>query len=359
MKVDGILSYSIELKEGDKVFIFADANAKQYCDLLTKKIIEHGAIPFVLWNDFLVNRFLIDCKNDNIYDELFSIHEKMIDACDAAIMLDNNIESYEGASYDDVINFKHKYYLRIFKKIMDFERWVYLRYPEQRLADLFGLSYEEHVKLLEEVSNFDYQALSVACVNLKELMDRTEKVRITQGLTDVSFTKKGISSTVCCGKLNLPDGEVYTAPEKHSMNGVIHFNIDFFREYLYKDVIVGVVDGKIVSSTCNINDKFTKVLDSDEGARYFGEFAFGLNPHIKKNYNDNLFNEKMSKTVHFALGYPHWDTDNGNESLIHWDLMINLEDGGEVYFDDVLIQKNGLFVLEELKDLNPKTKFQE
>lgn len=356
MNVDGILDYSISLKEGDKVFIFADCKSKQYCDLISKRIIERGAVPFVLWNDFLVNRSLITSKNDNIYSELFRIHEKMIDSCTAAIMLDNNIETYDGINYDDLLNFKHKYYLKIFKKIMDFERWVYLRYPEQRLADLFGISYEEHEKLLEKVSNFDYQTLSDSCVVLKELMDRTNKVRVVQGLTDVTFTKKGIPSAICCGKWNLPDGEIYTAPEKYSMNGTIHFNIDFFREHFYKDVIVEVVDGKIVKSSCNINETFIKILDSDTGARYFGEFAFGLNPHIKRNYNDNLFNEKMSKTVHFAIGYPHWNTDNGNESLIHWDLMINLEDGGEVYFDDVLVQKNGLFVLDELKGLNPSEK---
>lgn len=353
MKVGGILDYSIDLKEGDKVFIFADCKSKQYCDLISKKIIERKAIPFVLWNDFLVNRSLITSKNDSIYHELFNIYEKMIDSCDAAIMLDNNIEAYNGINYDDLINFKQKYYLKIFKKIMNFKRWVYLRYPEQKLADLFGISYEEHIKLLEEVSNFDYQILKESCFVLKELMDRTYKVRIVHGLTDVTFTKKGIPSVICLGKINLPDGEIYTAPEKYSMNGIIHFNIDFFRNHLYKNVKVEVVNGKIINSNCNINDKFTKILDSDPGARYFGEFAFGLNPHIKTNYNDNLFNEKMSKTVHFAIGYPHWDTDNWNESLIHWDLIINLEDGGKIYFDDILIQKNWLFVLDELKSLNP------
>jgi len=133
---------------------------------------------------------LIKSKNDNIYSELFKTYEKMINYCTVAIMLDNNIEAYDGIDYDDLINFKQKYYLKIFKKIMDFERRVYLRYPEQRLADLFGISYDEHIKLLEEVSNFDYQILSDSCIVLKELIDKTNKVRIIQGLTDVIFTKK-------------------------------------------------------------------------------------------------------------------------------------------------------------------------
>jgi aminopeptidase len=159
----------------------------------------------VIWNDFLVNRSLINSKNDNIYNELFNTYEKIIDSCNAAIMLDNNIEAYKGINHEDLINFKQKYYLKIFKKIMDFERRVYLRYPEQRLADLFGVSYEEHIKLLEEVSNFNYQVLNDSCMILKKLMDKTNKIKITQGLTDVTFTKKDISSSICLGKINLPD----------------------------------------------------------------------------------------------------------------------------------------------------------
>ncbi len=358
MKVDGILSYSISLKVGDKVFIFADTQSKEYCDLLCEKIIERGGIPFVLWNDYIFNRFLINCKNDDIYEGLYSIYEQMIDSCNAAIMLDNNIESYDGIEYGDVVNFKNKYYLKIFKKIMNFKRWVYLRYPQQELADLFRLSYKDHQKLLEEVSNFDYQTLSDSCVGLKGLLDKTKKIRVVQGATDVTFTKSGIPSTICCGKFNLPDGEVFTAPEKYSMNGTIHFNIDsFFRGKIYRDVIVEVLDGKIVNSDCNLDREFKMLLDSDSGSRYFGEFAIGLNPYIDRNYNDNLFNEKMLRTIHFAIGYPHYDTDNGNESLIHWDLIVDMKEGGKLFFDDILVQRDGLFILEGLKRLNHEKKW--
>lgn len=148
-------------------------------------------------------------------------------------------------------------------------------------------------------------------------------------------------------------GEVYTAPEKYSMNGIIHFNVDtLFRSDVYKDIWVEVKDGKIISSRCNLDDQFKQILDSDEGSRYFGEFAFGLNPFIKKNYNDNLFNEKMLKTVHFAIGEPHYNTDNGNKSIMHWDLIVNMENGGEIYFDGKLVQKNGIFTDERLLGLN-------
>ncbi len=358
MKVDGILDYSLELKENEKVFIFADLNSLKYCNLIAKKIIERGSIPYILWNDFDLNRSLIKSKNDNIYAELFKEYEKLIGSCDAAIMLDNNIDEYSGIKNADILNFKNKYYLKIFKKIMNFKRWVYLRYPQKELSNLFGISYEEHIKLLEEVSNFDYSSLYKSCETLKNVLDNTNQIKVyNDDGTDVTFSKSKIPTVVCCGKCNLPDGEVYTAPEKFSMNGKIHFNVDtFFRSDTYKDIKIIIKNGKIIDSQCNLDGKFKQILDSDEGSRYFGEFAFGLNPYIKRNYNDNLFNEKMIKTVHFAIGEPHYDTDNGNRSIMHWDLIVNMEKGGRIYFDDKLIQKNGIFVDERLTELNSKVK---
>jgi len=357
INVSGITDYCLKIKKGEKVFIFADDKSRKYCNLLCKRIIIIGAVPFVLWNDFKINTMLIKNQDDNIYENMFKINEKMIDACDVAIMLDNNIETYlKKLDPKKVLNFKNKYYLKIFKKIMNFPRWVYLRYPQKELSSLFGLTYDEHLRLLEDVSNFDYQFLYKSCACLKDLLDNTKKIRVFHpNGTDVTFKKDGIATFICCGECNLPDGEVYTAPEKHSMNGRICFNIDsYFRGELYSGIKLKINNGKVIESTCNIPNEFEAVLNSDEGARYFGEFAFGLNPYITRNYNDNLFNEKMIKTIHFAIGYPHYNTDNGNKSLVHWDLILNLENGGEVYFDDILIQKNGVFTDKRLEELNFK-----
>ncbi len=354
INVDGVLDYSLNIKKGEKIFIFSDLNAFDYCNLIASKIIERGAIPFILWNDFSLNRALILSKNENIYNEMFKEYEKIIDDCDAAIMLDNNIEEYEGILHEDILFFKNKYYLKVFQKIMLFERWTYMRYPQQELADLFGVSYDQMLCLLEQVSNFDYSQIEQDGKILKSILDQTNKIRIVTAVgTDVTFTKENIDSAVCCGKWNLPDGEVYTAPEKYSMNGEIYFSFDtFFRGKVYKNIWIKVKNGKIIDSKCNLDLEFKRILDSDSGSRYFGEFAIGLNPYIDKNYNDNLFNEKMIKTVHFAIGEPHYNTDNGNKSIMHWDLIVDMRNGGLMFFDDVLVQKNGIFIDERLVKLN-------
>ena len=116
-------------------------------------------------------------------------------------------------------------------------------------------------------------------------------------------------------------------------------------------------DGKIVEATSNNNERINKVFDMDEGARYVGEFAIGINPFINEPMLDTLFDEKIAGSIHFTPGCCYEDADNGNKSSLHWDLvLIQTEEkgGGEIYFNDVLIRKNGVFVLDELKGLNPE-----
>ena len=117
------------------------------------------------------------------------------------------------------------------------------------------------------------------------------------------------------------------------------------------------VNGKIVKATANDTERINKVFDTDEGARYVGEFAIGINPYILKPMNDILFDEKIMGSIHFTPGNCYDNAYNGNHSAIHWDLvMIQTPEygGGEIWFDDVLIRKDGRFVIPELQGLNPE-----
>ncbi len=117
------------------------------------------------------------------------------------------------------------------------------------------------------------------------------------------------------------------------------------------------VNGRIVKATANYSDKINKVLDTDEGARYIGEFALGVNPYITTPMKDTLFDEKINGSFHFTPGNSYHDAFNGNSSAIHWDLVcIQTPEygGGEIWFDDRLIRKDGRFVIPELYALNPE-----
>ena len=190
-------------------------------------------------------------------------------------------------------------------------------------------------------------------------MEKTKKVRITSPDTDITFSIKGMPVIPCVGEMNIPDGEIFTSPIKNSVNGTITYNTSStYNGEVFKDIKLEFIDGKIVNASCseeNKNDKLNKIFDTDKGSRYIGEFSLGLNPKILHPMGDILYDEKIIGSIHFTPGSAYKESYNGNDSDIHWDLVLIQRKeygGGELYFDDKLIRKDGLFVLDELKNLN-------
>jgi aminopeptidase len=235
-------------------------------------------------------------------------------------------------------------------------KWVVLRYPNHSMAQLSGMSTDSFTDFYFKVCNLDYGKMSQAMDPLVELLNKTEQVRITGPGTDLSFSIKDIPAVKCDGRLNIPDGEVYTAPVKDSVNGTITFNTPaVYQGITYENICFEIKQGKIINASSNHTDKLNKILDTDEGARYIGEFALGVNPYVLKPMKDTLFDEKIMGSFHFTPGSCYQDAYNGNKSAIHWDLVcIQTEEygGGCIYFDDILIRKNGRFIPESLQPLN-------
>ena len=193
---------------------------------------------------------------------------------------------------------------------------------------------------------------------LKALMEKTDKVRLVAKGTDLTFSIKGIPAVKCAGHMNIPDGEVYTAPVKDSVNGVITYNAPTLENGVkHENVRLVFKNGRIVEATSSDTKALNDVLDTDEGARYVGEFAIGVNPFVTDPMLDILFDEKISGSIHFTPGCCYDDAYNGNKSSVHWDMVLIQtpeRGGGEIYFDDMLIRKDGRFVTEELACLNPE-----
>jgi len=209
-----------------------------------------------------------------------------------------------------------------------------------------------------DVCNLDYGKMDQAMSPLVELMNKTDKVRITGEGTNLTFSIKDIPAIKCAGELNIPDGEVYTAPVKNSVNGMISYNTSSpYQGFTFEKIKLTFKDGKIIEAIANDTDRLNKILDTDEGARYIGEFAIGVNPFIQNPMQDILFDEKIDGSFHFTPGQCYDDAYNSNKSSVHWDI-VNIQrpeyGGGNIYFDDVLIRKDGRFVIDELKGLNPE-----
>jgi aminopeptidase len=234
-------------------------------------------------------------------------------------------------------------------------KWVVTRYPTQGAAQEARMSLDEYEDYLFGACNIDWAAESKKMEKLKKLMDRTERVCLKGPDTDLTFSIKGIDAIKCDGRYNIPDGEVFTAPVRDSVQGFITYNCPtIYQGKEFNSIRLEFVDGKIVKATAGEMTKaLNDILDTDEGARYIGEFAVGVNPNIRTPMRNILFDEKISGSIHFTPGQAYDEADNGNRSAVHWD-MVRLMKDGEIWFDDRLIQKNGSFVLPELELLNPE-----
>ena len=227
-------------------------------------------------------------------------------------------------------------------------RWVVLRYPNPAMAQLADMSTEQFEDLYFRVCILDYARMSDAMEPLKRRMERTDRVRLTGPGTDLRFSIRGIPAVKCEGRRNLPDGECYTAPVRDSVHGTIAYNTpSSYLGITYERIRFMFEGGRIVRAEGDPQARLDQILDSDEGARFIGEFSLGFNPWITRPMKDTLFDEKIAGSLHFTPGQAYAIADNGNRSQIHWDLVLIQRPeygGGEVWFDGELIRKDGRFL---------------
>ena len=358
-----LVNYSMKVEKGDKVYVhYIGMSTQDLARQLVKEIYKAGGVPFVHHTDtMLLREILLDCSEEQIaLSAKVDAAEMAQMDCYVAVRGTDNVSEYA-----DVPSEKMKIYETYYQTPVHHEirvkktRWVVLRYPNASMAQLANMSQEAFQDFYFNVCNLDYAKMGKAMLNLKALMERTDKVRIVGPGTDLSFSIKNIPAICCDGGRNIPDGEVYTAPVRDSINGTLAYNTPaVFQGFTYENIKFRFENGKIVEATANDTTRINHVLDTDEGARYIGEFAIGVNPYILKPMKDTLFDEKIMGSFHFTPGNCYEEqAPNGNHSAIHWDLVcIQTPEygGGEIYFDDVLIRKNGRFVTEELNCLNPE-----
>lgn len=357
-----LVNYSCEVKEGDKVYIHYFGNdTEDLAKALVKEVYKAKGLPFVHNTEPRVQReMLLNCTEEQL---------KLMAEIDCAEM--SQMDCYIGvrgtdnvSELSDVPAEKMNLYDRLYATPVHHNirvpktRWVVLRYPNTAMAQLCNTSTEAFEDFYYDVCTLDYSKMDEAMKPLVDLMNRTDKVRMVGPGTDISFSIKDIPAVPCAGKLNIPDGEVYSAPVRDSINGTITYNTpSLYQGFTFEDISFTFENGKIVKATANNTERINEILDIDEGARYVGEFAIGVNPYILKPMKDTLFDEKILGSIHFTPGNCYDDAPNGNVSAVHWDLVwIQRPEygGGEIYFDDVLIRKDGRFVLPELDCLNPE-----
>ncbi len=354
-----IVEYSLRLQENEKVLIKAESmDTKPLVQLLINEIYRVGAVPMVRYSDQETNDLLMSKTNIERVALLKDQNEFDVNHYDAFISIRYIENDFNGKDIDKQILSEVGEALKESNDIrINQRRWVLLNYPSVTAAYKAGMPTKDFCKYAWDVMTVDYQKMHDLIKPLKELMERTDKVRIVAPNTDITFSIKDIPAIPCCGEYNIPDGEIFTAPVKTSVNGVITYNTPCpYQGNIYTNVSLTFENGKIVKATCNEDsESLNHIFDIDEGARYVGEFAIGLNPQILNPMGDILFDEKIIGSIHFTPGRAYREAFNGNISSIHWDMVLierKEYGGGALYFDDVLIRQDGKFVLPELEPLN-------
>ncbi|NLK51569.1 MAG: aminopeptidase [Syntrophomonadaceae bacterium] len=356
-----LVNYSCQVRPGDKVLIENIGLELPIVTALIKEVYRAQAIPLVSLKDHSVQRALLMEAGEEQIKLAAKYAAFRMQEMDAYIGIRSGSNT---AELSDVPAEKMDLYMRFYSNEVHSKirvtrtRWVVLRYPNPSMAQAANMSTEAFEELYFQVCNLDYQKMSRAMDPLVQWLEKTDKIKIVGPGTDLVFSIKGIPVVKCDGRRNIPDGEVYTAPVRDSVNGYITYNTPaVYQGVTYENIRLEFNKGEIVKATANDSERINKVLDTDEGARYIGEFALGFNPYLTKAIKDTLFDEKIAGSFHLTPGNSYAECPNGNKSAIHWDLVCLQTPeygGGEIYFDEVLIRKDGIFVLPELAVLNPK-----
>lgn len=358
-----LCSHSCRLTAEDRVLIHAFDIPEEAVAEVVRVVQSHGAQVAVRLESQLVKRQILRGLTEANVKTIAAIEKYEMEQMSAYIALRGSANIYEtGDVADEQMKLWAKEYTTpvVFGVRVPKTKWVALRWPSPSMAQQASMSTPAFEDFYFNVCTLDYKKMAEASKPLQDLMCNTDRVRVVGPGTDFTLSIKGIGAVACCGEANIPDGECFSAPVPDSVNGVVQFNtVSLYQGTEFSDIRYVIKDGRIVEASAGAQTaKLNEILDTDAGARSFGEFAIGYNPYVLHPMKDTLFDEKIAGSLHFTPGNSYDPPGgNGNVSSIHWDtVLIQRPDygGGEIWFDDVLVRKDGLFVLPGLLALNPE-----
>lgn len=353
-----LTGFSTRLQPGERVLIDSFDVPEAMTIALVRAVRAHGAVPFVQLNQNRVTRELLLHADEGQYGMMAELELARMQRMDAYVALRG---SHNITELSDVPPDRMQLAMRALKPVLDHRvgktKWCVLRWPTAAMAQQAGMSTEAFENFYFDVCTLDYARMEPGMAALKERLERTDRVQITGPGTDLRFSVKGIPAITCGGAHNIPDGEVFTCPVKDSVEGRVAFNAPtIYQGTNFDGLALEFERGKVIRAVGNPQAKLEAILDSDEGARYVGEFSLAFNPHVLQPMRDILFDEKIAGSFHFTPGQAYEGADNGNRSQVHWDMVCIQRPeygGGEILFDGETIRRDGLFVPEALRTLNP------
>ncbi len=344
-----LVDHSIGVREGEKIIVKSSELGQPLVEEVYRMVLRRGAYPVCNISFNSLNEIYFKHATQKQLDSMDQVYFQTIQSCQGLINISapSNRKALSGVDPLKIATRArangpiHDYVME------DKIKWVVTNFPTQALAQEAEMSLEEYADFLFNATNIDWEEQARYQEKIKDIFDRGSKVEIKGPGTHLRFSLEGRKGIKCCGRNNMPDGEVYYSPVENSAEGYITY--DFPAIYAGREVsgiYLEFSKGKVVKNSADKNHDFLQeTLDTDEGARFIGEFGIGTNYGIDRFIKDILFDEKIGGTIHLALGQSYPDSGGKNKSYIHWDMIKDLRKNGEIYVDGMLVQKDGRFVI--------------
>ncbi len=355
-----LCGHSAKIAQGEHVLLDLSETPAEMAEALIAEISARGAYPHAEICNPRINRALALAATPERLAVAAECALEKIKKMDAYIAIRGAANIFENS---DVPQANMAKIAAAMKPAVDWRvnktKWVVLRWPTPAMAQQAQMSSEAFEDFYFRVCTMDYGRMEEGMEAARRLMESADKVHITGPGTDLSFSIKSMPAIPCGGQYNIPDGEIFTAPVRDSVEGTVSYNAPtVYNGISFDSITLTFEKGKIVDASAGAKTAaLKKILSSDEGASYIGEFAMGFNPHIVSPMRDILFDEKIAGSFHFTPGQAYENADNGNRSRIHWDMVcIQTPEwgGGEISFDGKVVRRDGLFVGEGIEKLNPQ-----
>ena len=354
-----LVGYSVEVKERQRVRLSGSTASEPLLREVYREVLRAGGHPRVHMQFEDQQYMLYKLARDFQLDDVDPITLREMEEIDCVIQTFPDLNPHALSSIDPE---RKQRVTRAMKPIMDilFKRWgegdlkwVGTACPTAALAQEAKMAFGEYSEFVFECMHLNdddpvsfWKGFSVQQQEICDRLNGTREMRYVGRDTDLSFRCEGRSWINCDGKNNFPDGEIFTGPVEDSVEGTIRFTYPgLYHGEEIEDISLRFESGRVVDARAEKGEKLLlKLLDTDEGSRYVGEIAIGTNENIDRFTKNMLFDEKMGRTVHLALGMGIPGSGSKNISAIHWDMLKDMSDGGEIYADGTLIYREGRFL---------------
>ncbi len=340
-----MVNYSISVKKGEKILLRGYGfDSYPLIKEIYEECIKAGAIQVdVRFSNDELARLFFEHANEQQMTYLTDLDKKVSGSYDAMIQIIADENPYELSDVDIKKLYKVQKTRKPLSDILHKKRWCLFHYPNLASAALARKGLEEWQDFVLDSCLLDWEKEEGLQKKFISLIEKVKTVRIAGIETDLTLSIKGQKWRTCCGKYNMPDGEIFTSPVRNSVNGFIKYNVPtYYQSNDFDWVKLHLKNGKVVKEESNNQKALVEILNSDSGSRFYGEFAFGLNNNIKEGTRQILFDEKMGKSLHMALGKCYEECPNGNDSVVHWDLIFKFAPAhAELFFDGEKMFSNG------------------